>query len=45
MNYPGQLNVRRAVTCHIKFGNSFGIPEQILHVVPMIGPLIFGNNK
>ncbi|RIB18484.1 hypothetical protein C2G38_2184463, partial [Gigaspora rosea] len=39
MDYPGQLNVRRAVTLRIKFGDSSGIPEQILHVVPMIGPL------
>ncbi|RIB02248.1 hypothetical protein C2G38_2292038 [Gigaspora rosea] len=39
MDYPEQLNIRRAVTRRIKFGDSSGIPEQILHVVPMIGPL------
>ncbi|CAG8509280.1 22566_t:CDS:2 [Dentiscutata erythropus] len=44
MDYPGQLNVRRAITCRaitrrIKFGDSSGIPEQILHIVPIIGLL------
>ena len=39
MDYPGQLHVRRAITNRIKSGDSSGIPEQILHIVPMIGPL------
>lgn len=39
MDYPGQLHMRRAITNHIKMKNSSGIPEQILHIVPMIGPL------
>ena len=33
MDYPGQLNVRRAVNCRIKFGNFSGVPEQVLHIV------------
>jgi hypothetical protein len=39
MDYPGQLHVRRAITRRIKAGDSSGIPEQILRIVPMIGPL------
>ncbi|RIB29503.1 hypothetical protein C2G38_2136806 [Gigaspora rosea] len=39
MDYPGQLNVRRAVNHRIKRGDSSGIPRQVLHIVPMIGPL------
>ncbi|CAG8824501.1 16324_t:CDS:1, partial [Dentiscutata erythropus] len=38
MDYPGQLHIRRAITHRIKLGDFSGIPEQILHVVPMIGP-------
>jgi hypothetical protein len=39
MDYPGQRNVRRAINHHIHAGDLSGIPEQILHIVPMIGPL------
>lgn len=39
MDYPGQLYVRRAITHRLKSGDSSGIPEQILRIVPMIGPL------
>ncbi|CAG8656808.1 1845_t:CDS:2 [Dentiscutata erythropus] len=39
MDYPGQLHIWCGIICHIKNGNSSGILEQILHVVPMIGSL------
>ncbi|CAG8793960.1 20427_t:CDS:2, partial [Gigaspora rosea] len=39
IDYPGQLHVQRAITRRIKFGDSSGIPAQILHMVTMIGPL------
>ncbi|CAG8579548.1 8189_t:CDS:2 [Paraglomus occultum] len=39
MDYPGQRNVRRAINHRINAGDLSGIPEQILHIVPMIGPL------
>ena len=39
MDYPGQRNVRRAINHRISAGDLSGIPEQILHIVPMIGPL------
>ncbi|CAG8663350.1 25262_t:CDS:2 [Dentiscutata erythropus] len=39
MDFPRQLNVRRAVSCRIKLGDFSGIPEQVLRIVPMIGPL------
>jgi len=39
MDYPGQLHVRRAINYRIKVGDSSGVLEQILCIVPMIGPL------
>ncbi|CAG8759081.1 13806_t:CDS:2, partial [Dentiscutata erythropus] len=39
MDYPGQLYIQCAITRCIKLGDSSEILEQILHVVPMIGPL------
>ena len=39
MDYPGQLNTRRAVACCMNNGETSGIPKQVLHIVPMIGPL------
>jgi hypothetical protein len=39
MDYPGQRNVRRAINHRINAGDRSGISEQILHIVPMIGPL------
>jgi hypothetical protein len=39
MDYPGQLNVRRAVNQCVNNGDSSGMPRQLQHVVPMIGPL------
>ncbi|CAG8663745.1 812_t:CDS:2, partial [Ambispora gerdemannii] len=39
MDYPGQLHVRRAINYRIKVGDLSRILEQILHIVPMIGPL------
>ncbi|CAG8758369.1 25635_t:CDS:1, partial [Dentiscutata erythropus] len=38
MDYPRQLHIQRAIVHHIKAIRS-GILEQILHIVPMIGPL------
>src|SRR5438128_8251842 len=39
IDYPGQRNVRRAINHRINAGDRSGISEQILHIVPMIGPL------
>jgi len=39
MDYPGQLYIRHAITCHIKAGDSSGISNQILRIIPMIRPL------
>ncbi|CAG8797717.1 16077_t:CDS:1, partial [Dentiscutata erythropus] len=32
IDYPGQLNVRRAVNHRIKLGDSSGVPRQVLHI-------------
>ncbi|RIB03802.1 hypothetical protein C2G38_2286487 [Gigaspora rosea] len=39
MDYPGQLNVRSAVNHRIKRGDSSDVPRQVIHIVPIIGPL------
>ena len=39
MDYPGKFHVRCAITYRINVSDSSGIPEQILHIVPMIGLL------
>ncbi|CAG8820284.1 6344_t:CDS:1, partial [Dentiscutata erythropus] len=39
MDFPRQLNIRRVVSCRIRLGDSSGIPEQVLRIVLMIGPL------
>ncbi|PKC02429.1 hypothetical protein RhiirA5_425251 [Rhizophagus irregularis] len=45
-NWPGQVNIRRAITLRINKGMASGISEQILSLIPLIGPLhISLNNK
>ncbi|CAG8565699.1 21247_t:CDS:2, partial [Dentiscutata erythropus] len=39
MDYSDQLHVCRGITHRIKSEDSSRIPEQILHIIPMIGPL------
>ncbi len=39
MDYSEQLHVWHAINYYIKFRDSSGILEQILHIVPMIRPL------
>ncbi|CAG8615864.1 12866_t:CDS:2, partial [Gigaspora rosea] len=39
MYYPGQLYIQCAIVHSLKSRDSSGIPEQILHIIPMIGPL------
>ncbi|PKB97800.1 hypothetical protein RhiirA5_432477 [Rhizophagus irregularis] len=38
-DWPGQVNLRRAITLKINKGLASGISEQILSLIPMIGPL------
>jgi hypothetical protein len=38
-DWPGQVNIRRAIILRIKKGINSGIPEQVLNLIPMIGPL------
>ena len=38
-DWPGQVNIRRAITLRINKGVESGISEQILSLIPMIGPL------
>ena len=38
-DWPGQINIRKAITLRIKKGLESGISEQILNFIPMIGPL------
>ena len=39
MDYPGQRNVRRAVVHRMINGEQSSVPQQILNIVPIIGPL------
>src|SRR5436190_8464647 len=39
MDYPGQKNIRRAIVHRITKGEQSNIPQQILNIVPFIGPL------
>jgi hypothetical protein len=39
MDYPGQKNVRCAVMNYLIKGKTSSVPQQILNVVPFIGPL------
>jgi hypothetical protein len=38
-DYPGQYFGRKAVTLRRRYGDSSNIPEKILHLVPLLGPL------
>ena len=38
-DWPGQVNIRRAITLRINKGVESGISEHILSLIPMIGPL------
>ena len=38
-DWPGQVNIRRAITLRIKKGINSGVPEEVLNLIPMIGPL------
>ena len=44
-DWPGQVNIRRAITLRINRGIASGIPEQILSLIPMIGPLHISLNS
>jgi hypothetical protein len=38
-DYPGQYFIRRAITLKRRYGDSINISNNILHLVPMLGPL------
>ena len=38
-DWPGQINLRRAITLRLKKKDNSEIPPQILSLIPMIGPL------
>ena len=38
-DYPGQDFIRRAITLKRRYGDSINISNNILHLVPMLGPL------
>ena len=44
-DWPGQVNIRRAITLRINSGISSGISQQILSLIPMIGPLHISLNS
>src|SRR5436305_5383666 len=44
-DWPGQVNIRRAITLRINKGISSGISEQILSLIPLIGPLHISLNS
>jgi hypothetical protein len=44
-DWPGQVNIRRAITLRINKGISSGISQQILSLIPMIGPLHISLNS
>ncbi|EXX68951.1 hypothetical protein RirG_100420 [Rhizophagus irregularis DAOM 197198w] len=44
-DWPGQVNIRRAITLRINKGNKSGISEQILSLIPIIGPLHISLNS
>lgn len=39
LDYPGQFNLRRAISNYLNSGNTFNISPLLLHIIPMIGPL------
>ena len=44
-DWPGQVNIRRAITLRINEGVKSGIPQQILNLIPMIDPLHISLNS
>ncbi|PKK58458.1 hypothetical protein RhiirC2_796263 [Rhizophagus irregularis] len=44
-DWPGQVNIRRAITLRINRGIASGIPKQILSLIPMIGLLHISLNS
>ncbi|PKY28197.1 hypothetical protein RhiirB3_480441 [Rhizophagus irregularis] len=38
-DWPGQINLKRAITLRLNKKDNSGIPSQILSLIPMIGPL------
>ena len=38
-DYPGQYFIRKAITLKRRYGDSINISNNILHLVPMLGPL------
>ncbi|PKC60709.1 hypothetical protein RhiirA1_444780 [Rhizophagus irregularis] len=44
-DWPGQVNIRRAITLRINRGIASGISKQILSLIPMIGPLHISLNS
>jgi hypothetical protein len=44
-DWPGQVNLRRAITLRLKKQDNSGIPSQILSLIPMIGPLHISLNS
>ena len=44
-DWPGQVNIRRAITLRINKGIASGISEQILSLIPLIGPLHISLNS
>jgi len=44
-DWPGQVNIRRAITLKLNDGIESEIPQQILSFIPMIGPLHISLNS
>src|SRR4051812_9604812 len=44
-DWPGQVNLRRAITLRLKKRENSGISSQILSIIPMIGPLHISLNS
>ena len=44
-DWPGQVNIRRAITLRIKKSINSKVPEQVLNLIPMIGPLHISLNS
>ena len=44
-DWPGQVNLRRAITLRLNKQDKSGIPSQVLSLIPMIGPLHISLNS
>ena len=44
-DWPGQVNIRRAITLRNDKGSESGIPSEILSLIPIIGPLHISLNS